>query len=262
MAEQEERGRTGASRYIPLYFSYLEQLSLLTSEQVGALVMALLRFGAYGTEPTFPKDSNVYMAFSFIVDSAKRASERSHTRGVNGGLARASSAEKDAKGRFLPSVNGKRSVESVESVGGAKREKRLFSSDGTPSTSSASSKCPANVQQVSSKTQQVQQTQQTQPYQYQYQNQYQEQYRLSDDVDDVVLKLVENDLAPLLESSTAVALTAKDRGELADAVRRYGQRVVEDGIMIAIDRGARTWDYTIKVIRTQAEQPDRRPELV
>lgn len=221
MSEQEGRDRTGASKYIPMYYSYIEQLSLLTTEQVGELVMALLRFGADGTEPTFSKDGNVYMAFSFILDSTKRASERSHARGVNGGLARAAGAEKDAKGRFLPSPSSKR---------------------------------PANIQQT-------QQVQQIQPYQYQSQYQYQKQkqHHLSDDVDDVVLKLVENDFAPLFESSVC-ALSSKDRMELVGAVRQYGPQIVEDGIMVAIDRGARTWDYTLKTIRTQAEQPDRKPE--
>lgn len=260
MAEQEERER---SKYMPMFYSYIEQLSLLSMEQVGALVMALLRYGRDGMLPDFPKDSNVYMAFSFIADNSMRAEDRLHAGKSKGGKARAAGAQKDEKGRFLPSAAGKGSVESVEcveSVDEETRENRKFSSSGASSTRRTSSRSPAETQHnpaQSSTSSKTSYNKYNNNNKYKYNNN-----RLSDDVDDVVLKLVENDLAPLLESSTAVALTAKDRGELAEAVRRYGQRVVEDGIMIAIDRGARTWDYTLKVIRTQAEQPGRRPELL
>ena len=81
-----------------------------------------------------------------------------------------------------------------------------------------------------------------------------------DDVVDGVESLVLDDFAPLIESSTDVSLTEKDRGELVDAVQRYGQQIVEDGIMIAIDRGAHTWEYIRKTIETQAERPDRKPD--
>lgn len=64
------------SKYIPMYYSYIEQLGLLSLEQVGALVMALLVYGRDGTQPDFPKDGNVYMAFSFIADNSMRAEIR------------------------------------------------------------------------------------------------------------------------------------------------------------------------------------------
>lgn len=44
------------SKYIPMFYSYIEQLGLLSLEQVGALVMALLVYGRDGTQPDFPKD--------------------------------------------------------------------------------------------------------------------------------------------------------------------------------------------------------------
>lgn len=228
MSEQEGRDRTGASKYIPMYYSYIEQLSLLTTEQVGELVMALLRFGADGTEPTFSKDSNVYMAFSFILDSTKRASERSHARGVSGGLARAAGAEKDAKGRFLPSP---------------------------------SSKHPAKVQQKSSKTQQVQQSQQNQPYQYQYQYQYQnqKQYRLYDDVDESCVESVELELRELYEGDIDT-LSDGEKKKLHDCIERYGSQIVEDAIMRSIENGARSWSYVQAAIETQAKHPDLKPE--
>lgn len=226
MSEQEGRDRTGASKYIPMYYSYIEQLSLLTTEQVGELVMALLRFGADGTEPTFSKDSNVYMAFSFILDSTKRASERSHARGVNGGLARAAGAEKDAKGRFLPSP---------------------------------SSNHPAKLQQPSSKIQQVQQTQQVQPYQYQYQSQYQKQYRLNDETDESCVESVESELQELYEGNIDT-LGADERRKLHETIKRYGAQIVETAIMRSIEKGARSWSYVQAAIETQARHPDLKPE--
>lgn len=229
MSEQEGRDYTGASKYIPMYYSYIEQLSLLTTEQVGELMIALLRFGSDGTEPAFPKDSNVYMAYSFIIDSTKRASERSHARGVNGGLARAAGAEKDAKGRFLPSP---------------------------------SSKHPAKVQQKSSKTQQVQQNQQNQPYQYQYQYQNQKQYRLCDDVDESCVESVESvelELRELYEGDIDT-LSDGEKKKLHDCIERYGSQIVEDAILRSIQNGARSWSYVQAAIETQAKYPDLKPE--
>ena len=219
MSEEERAGTRERSKYMPMFYSYIEQLSLLSAEQVGELLMALLRYGRDGTLPDFPRDSNVYMAFSFIADNSMRAEDRLHAGKSKGGKARAAGAQKDKKGRFLPSESSRSPAETQHN----------------PAESSTTSKPSYNK--------------------YKYNNN-----RLRDDVDDVVLNVVENDLAPLLESSTTVTLTAKDRGELADAARQYGQQTVEDGIMVAIDRGARTWDYTLKTIRTQAEQPDRKPE--
>lgn len=261
MSEEERAGTRERSKYMPMFYSYIEQLSLLSAEQIGELLMALLRYGRDGTLPDFPRDSSVYMAFSFIADNSMRAEDRLHAGKSKGGRARAAGAQKDEKGRFLPSESGQGSVESVEcveSVGDARRENRVFPPAGTPSTRRTSSRSPAETQHNPAESSTSSKPSYNK-YKYNNKNKYNNN-RLYDDVDDVVLKLVENDLAPLLESSTTVALTAKDRGELADAVRRYGQQTVEDGIMIAIDRGARTWDYTLKTIRTQAEQPGRKPE--
>ena len=94
-------------KYIPMYYSYIEQLGLLTLEQIGALMLALLRYGQNGTEPDFPRDSNLYMAFSFISDNSRRAELRGLEileKRRSAGRARAASAQKDEKGRFLPST--------------------------------------------------------------------------------------------------------------------------------------------------------------
>ena len=92
------------SKYIPMYYSYIEQLGLLSLEQVGALVMALLVYGRDGTQPDFPKDGNVYMAFSFIADNSMRAEIRRQEiveKRREAGRIRAASAEKDESGRFV-----------------------------------------------------------------------------------------------------------------------------------------------------------------
>ena len=97
-------------KYIPMYYSYLEQLGLLTLEQIGALMLALLRYGQNGTEPDFPRDSNLYMAFSFIADNSRRAElrgleilEKRRAAGRKGGQATASKAERNEKGEFISS---------------------------------------------------------------------------------------------------------------------------------------------------------------
>ena len=92
------------SKYIPMFYSYIEQLGLLSLEQVGALVMALLVYGRDGTQPDFPKDGNVYMAFSFIADNSMRAEIRRQEiveKRREAGRIRAASAEKDENGRFV-----------------------------------------------------------------------------------------------------------------------------------------------------------------
>ncbi|MFQ8832872.1 MAG: DUF6291 domain-containing protein [Ruthenibacterium lactatiformans] len=99
------------SKYIPMYYSYIEQLGLLSLEQVGALVMALLVYGRDGTQPDFPKDGNVYMAFSFIADNSMRAEIRRQEiveKRREAGRIRAASAEKmkaDALSSKKPAKN-------------------------------------------------------------------------------------------------------------------------------------------------------------
>ena len=95
------------SKYIPMYYSYIEQLGLLSLEQVGALVMALLVYGRDGTQPDFPKDGNVYMAFSFIADNSMRAEIRRQEivekrREAGRMKADALSSKKPAKNQHFP----------------------------------------------------------------------------------------------------------------------------------------------------------------
>ena len=70
--------------YIPVYFSYLERLEDLTDAQFGALIRALLRFGA-GQTPKLPEDPLVGAAYKLtryeiarcMEDYAARGRERS-----------------------------------------------------------------------------------------------------------------------------------------------------------------------------------------
>ena len=96
------------SRYIPLYYSYIEQLNLLRDDQIGQLIKALLIYGKDGTLPDFPKDTNLYMAFSFIADNSKRAelrgmelAETLRMAGQRGGQASAAKAQRNEKGEFI-----------------------------------------------------------------------------------------------------------------------------------------------------------------
>lgn len=52
--------------YIQLYYSYTEQLQLLSPEQCGKLTIALLKYAQTGEIPDFPADSAVLMLFSSI----------------------------------------------------------------------------------------------------------------------------------------------------------------------------------------------------
>ncbi|WP_455557906.1 DUF6291 domain-containing protein [Agathobaculum hominis] len=55
-----------ARAYIQLYYSYTEQLQLLSPEQCGKLTIALLKYAQTGEIPDFPADSAVLMLFSSI----------------------------------------------------------------------------------------------------------------------------------------------------------------------------------------------------
>lgn len=100
MPEQKDVCET-PSKYLPLYFNYLNQFALLTDEQVGRLIRALLLHGRDGADPDFDKNSSIYMAYSFILDNSERAAERLRESKVRAGRIRAAAAEKDEKGRFL-----------------------------------------------------------------------------------------------------------------------------------------------------------------
>ena len=59
-----------AKKGFVLYYDYAEQLDLLTDEQRGRLLMALLQYGATGIEPEL--DGMAKMAFAFIAKQMDR----------------------------------------------------------------------------------------------------------------------------------------------------------------------------------------------
>ena len=59
MSKNHTEKAASAPKYLPLYYSYLDQLQLLTPQQVGLLTLALLRRGRDGVEPEFPAGSAV-----------------------------------------------------------------------------------------------------------------------------------------------------------------------------------------------------------
>lgn len=109
MSKNHTEKAASAPKYLPLYYSYLDQLQLLTPQQVGLLTLALLRRGRDGVEPEFPAGSALAMAYAFIDSEAKRAQERGRLvrqRRQAGGEARAG-APRDARGRFLPAAHAR-----------------------------------------------------------------------------------------------------------------------------------------------------------
>lgn len=214
MAEEIEK-----SKYLPLYYSYIEQLRLLTPEQAGRLIMALLEHGRDGAEPDFPRDSNLYMAFSFIADNAKRAEDRGLElleKRRAAGRARAAAAQKDEKGRFLPSASS--------------------TSPAKSSTSSTSSYNNININNNINDNHN-----RRLPH-------AREDGGRDDDEREKILQICEAAVGGLDATERRMILTAC-AGMDADAV--------EKAVQIARRYGARSAAYLAKSIRTQREKPER-----
>ena len=216
MAEEVEK-----SKYLPLYYSYIEQLRLLTPEQAGRLIMALLEHGRDGTEPDFPRDSNLYMAFSFIADNAQRA----ENRGLDllekrraAGRARAAAAQKDEKGRFLPSA-----------------------SSISPATSSTSSTSSYNNDNNNHNDNDNNNHNRRLPH-------VREDGGSDDDEREKILQICE---------AAVGGLDAAERGMILAACAGMDADAVEKAVQIAKRYGARSAAYLAKSIRTQREKPGR-----
>ena len=214
MAEEVEK-----SKYLPLYYSYIEQLRLLTPEQAGRLIMALLEHGRDGTEPDFPRDSNLYMAFSFIADNAQRA----ENRGLDllekrraAGRARAAAAQKDEKGRFLPSASS--------------------TSPAKSSTSSTSSYNNDNHNNNDNNN---------------------HNRRLPHAREDGVRDDDEREKILQVCEAAVGGLDAAERGMILAACAGMDADAVEKAVQIAKRYGARSAAYLAKSIRTQREKPER-----
>ena len=140
MNTKQSEKAASAPKYLPLYYSYLDQLQLLTPQQVGLLTLALLRRGRDGVEPEFPAGSALAMAYAFIDSEAQRAQERgrlARQRRQAGGASRAG-APRDARGRFLPAAHAREiSPDDAQEGGEASDADGADGADGTEGLCSA-----------------------------------------------------------------------------------------------------------------------------
>lgn len=223
------------SKYIPLYYSYLEQLGLLTEEQIGRLVMALLLYGRDGVQPDFPRDSSLYMAFSFIADNSRRAdlrgmelTEKRREAGRKGGQASAAKAQRNEKGKF--------------SVG------------------CDPSKSP-------SKPEQIQAPEQTQAYNNKNNNKDNNKDnnnlhpRTRGTDDDCMLMGAESSVAVSYYLDMVGQPTQEEAEELMEYERELGSEAMADVITIAYEYGARGMSYIRRVVETKRQHPEHRPRL-
>lgn len=230
MADTERPIPQDRPKYIPMYYSYIEQLGLLTLEQIGALMLALLRYGQDGTEPDFPRDSNLYMAFSFISDNSRRA----ELRGLEilekrraAGRARAASAQKDEKGRFLPSTASK-----------------------TPAQSSKTSKSSYNNDNDNNNNDDNNNRRYTRAG-------ARDDGSFDDDLSEG-LSEDEKEILDYCHDLIGAFTPAQDRKILTAAAGMSPDSAI-DAICIAYEKGAHTPEYVIATLATQRENPDRKP---
>ena len=216
------------SKYIPLYYSYIEQLNLLPDDQIGQLVKALLIFGRDGTLPDFPKDTSLYMAFSFIADNSKRAADRAHESKARGGRARASTALKDEKGRFLPSESSRSPAETQQNP----------AESSTPSTSSYNN----NKNKDNNKDN----------------NNNNLLAKMDEDCSSKIVSAVVDCYRDMIGEFRS----ENEMNELLEYESIMGSTAVIDAITIAYEYGAQGWDYVRKTICTKLKHPEYKPKLL
>ena len=216
-------------KYIPLYYSYIEQLSLLPNDQIGQLVKALLIFGRDGTLPDFPKDTSLYMAFSFIADNSRRAADRAHESKVRGGRARASTAQKDEKGRFLPSESNRSPAETQQNP----------AESSTPSTSSYNNNKNKDNNKDKNNNNLLQKI----------------------DEEDC---LSESDsyFLDLYRDMVGEFRNKRERDEFLELAAGMDRQEVIDVLTIAFENGAYTWNYVRKTFNTKRMHPSYKPKLL
>lgn len=240
MPEQKDVCET-PSKYLPLYFNYLNQFALLTDEQVGRLIRALLLHGRDGADPDFDKNSSIYMAYSFILDNSERAAERLRESKVRAGRIRAAAAEKDEKGRFLPSKSSTSPAETQHN----------------PAQSSTSSKTSYNKYKDKDKNKDKNKDKENIIYNHRRRTVV-DGYTAHDDCDD----LSEREKEILSYCRDVVgAMTKSQKQDILSAANGMQVDSVLDAITIAYEEGARTPDYIIKTINSQRENPHRRPRF-
>lgn len=230
------------SKYLPLYFNYLNQFALLTDEQVGRLIRALLLHGRDGADPDFDKNSSIYMAYSFILDNSERAAERLRESKVRAGRIRAAAAEKDEKGRFLPSKSSTSPAETQHN----------------PAQSSTSSKTSYNKDKYKDKNKDKDKDKE---------NIYTHRRLIVDDGytaharDDDYDDLSEREKKILRHCQSVIGsgMTVNQQQAILQATKGMKLENVMYAISIADENNARTPDYLLKTILTQKENPQRRP---
>lgn len=227
------------SKYLPLYFNYLNQFALLTDEQVGRLIRALLLHGRDGADPDFDKNSSIYMAYSFILDNSERAAERLRESKVRAGRIRAAAAEKDEKGRFLPSKSSTSPAETQHN----------------PAQSSTSSKTSYN--KYKDKNKDKDKDKENIIYNHRRRTVV-DGYTAHDDCDDLSER--EKEILDYCRDVVG-AITNSQKQDILSAANGMQMDSVLDAITIAYEEGARTPDYIIKTINSQRENPHRRPHF-
>lgn len=238
MPEQKDVCET-PSKYLPLYFNYLNQFALLTDEQVGRLIRALLLHGRDGADPEFDKNSSIYMAYSFILDNSERAAERLRESKVRAGRIRAAAAEKDEKGRFLPSKSSTSPAETQHN----------------PAQSSTSSKTSYNKYKDKNKDK----NKDKENIIYNHRRRIVvDGYTAHDDCDDLSER--EKEILDYCRDVVG-AMTKSQKQDILSASNGMQMDSVLDAITIAYEEGARTPDYIIKTINSQRENPHRRPRF-
>lgn len=229
------------SKYLPLYFNYLNQFALLTDEQVGRLIRALLLHGRDGADPDFDKNSSIYMAYSFILDNSERAAERLRESKVRAGRIRAAAAEKDEKGRFLPSKSSTSPAETQHN----------------PAQSSTSSKTSYNNNKYKDKNKDKNKDKEKENIIYNHRRRaVVDGYTAHDDCDDLSER--EKEILDYCRDVVGV-MTKSQKQDILSAANGMQIDSVLDAITIAYEEGARTPDYLLKTILTQKENPQRRP---
>lgn len=240
MPEQKDACET-PSKYLPLYFNYLNQFALLTDEQVGRLIRALLLHGRDGADPDFDKNSSIYMAYSFILDNSERAAERLRESKVRAGRIRAAAAEKDEKGRFLPSKSSTSPAETQHN----------------PAQSSTSSKTSYNKYKDKDKNKDKNKDKENIIYNHRRRTVV-DGYTAHDDCDDLTER--EKEILDYCRDVVG-AMTKSQKQDILSAANGMQVDSVLDAITIAYEEGARTPDYIIKTINSQRENPHRRPRF-
>lgn len=239
MPEQKDVCET-PSKYLPLYFNYLNQFALLTDEQVGRLIRALLLHGRDGADPDFDKNSSIYMAYSFILDNSERAAERLRESKVRAGRIRAAAAEKDEKGRFLPSKSSTSPAETQHN----------------PAQSSTSSKTSYNKYKDKNKNKDKENIIYT--HRRLIVDDGYTAHARDDDCDDLSER--EKEILDYCRDVVG-AMTKSQKQDILSAANGMQVDSVLDAITIAYEEGARTPDYIIKTINSQRENPHRRPRF-